>query len=268
MLFHRLSGDGEPLLLLNGIAMSVPSWEEVSIPLGERFKVIRCDFRGQLLSPGDPPAEVMGHVVDLVELLDHLGEEAVHVVGTSFGGVIGTLLAARHPERVRSLISIAAADGFDEQMAGEVARWRDACRRSLDGPDRGHLSDILEPIVYSGAFRRENREMLDERRRQVSKLPDRWFEDLIGLLSSAHSMRLRDELAAIRCPTFVLAAELDGFVPLARARGLADAIVGARFDLITGAGHAVVVEQPQAIVERFLEFLADHAATHIGGSHV
>ena len=92
-------------------------------------------------------------------------------------------------------------------------------------------------------------------RTQIGALPDLWFEGLIGLLDSAHSLRLRDEPAAIRCPTMVVAAELDAFVPLGRARGLAESILGARFEVIEGAGHAVVVEQPQRVVELCLDFL-------------
>ena len=44
-------------------------------------------------------------------------------------------------------------------------------------------------------------------------------------------------------------------MPLDRARGLAEAIEGASFMTIEGAGHAVVVEQPQRVVDMCLEFL-------------
>lgn len=256
VLFHSSVGEGAPLLLLNGIAMSALSWETVARPLAGHFRVIRCDFRGQLMTPGVPPPDVAGHADDVAALLDHLRLESVHVVGTSFGGVVGTLLAARHPERVRSLLTIASADGFDEEMAGEVVRWRQACVTSLEGADRGHLSDILEPVVYSPAWVEEHRAERAQRRAQIAALPERWFAGLIGLLDSAHSLRLHDELALVRCPTLVVAAELDAFVPFDRARGLAEAIAGARFEIIEGAGHAVVVENPKAIVKVCLEFLS------------
>ena len=68
-------------------------------------------------------------------------------------------------------------------------------------------------------------------------------------------MALSGELAAVACPTLVVAAELDGFIPLARTRALADGIPGARFMLIEGAGHAVVVEQPRWLAGLCLEFL-------------
>ncbi len=255
LLFHRVDGAGEPLILLNGIAMTALSWEAVARPLAERFRVLRCDFRGQLLTPETPPPTVAEHADDVAALLDHLEIESAHVVGTSFGGVVATIFAARYPVRARSLITIAAADGFDESMAAEVARWREACVRSIAGDDRGHLSEVLEPVVYSPAYVEAHRAERAQRRDQIAALPELWFQNLIGLLDSAHSLRLRGELAEIRCPTLVVAAELDRFVPLARARGLAAAIPGARFELIAGAGHAVVVEQPQRIVEMCGAFL-------------
>lgn len=254
-LFHQCDGAGEPLILLNGIAMSAASWEVVARPLARHYRVIRCDFRGQLMTPSPPPIGVFEHADDVVAVLDDLGVASVHVVGTSFGGVVGTLVAARHPGRVRSLTTIASADGFDEEMAGEIERWRQGCVDALEGLDRGHLSDILEPVVYSPAWVAAHQAERAQRREQIAALPDTWFEGLIGLLDSAHSLRLRDELQSVRCPTMVVAAELDSFVPLERARGLAEAIDGASFTVIDGAGHAVVVERPRRVVDLCLEFL-------------
>ena len=254
-LSHMSDGTGEPLVLLNGIAMTGVSWEVVARPLAEHYRVVRCDFRGQLMTPVPPPENVAEHADDVAALFDQLGIDSAHIVGTSFGGVVGTLLAARHPDRVRSLTTIASADGFDEQMADEVARWRAACVASLESADRGHLSDILEPVVYSPAWVEKHRAERSQRRAQISALPDQWFEGLIGLLDSAHSLRLRDELKRVCCPALVIAAELDAFVPLDRARGLAEAIEGASFRTIGGAGHAVVIEQPKRVVELCLEFL-------------
>ena len=248
---------GEPLILLNGIAMTAVSWQAVARPLAERFRVVRCDFRGQLMTPAAPPRDIAHHADDVAALLDELELESVHVVGTSFGGVVGTLFAARHPGRARSLITVASADGFDEVMADEVARWRQGCVESLEGGDRGVLSDVLEPVVYSPQWVAEHAAERAQRRAQIASLPDAWFEGLIGLLDSAHSLRVRDELAAVACPTLVVAAELDRFVPMDRARGLADAIAGARFEIIAGAGHAVVVEQPGRVVELCRDFLTD-----------
>ena len=236
MIYHTTDGSGEPVLLLNGIAMTAASWQPVAAPLAERFTVIRCDLHGQLMSPGSPPADVGDHVSDVVELLDHLELGSVHVLATSFGGAVGALLAARAPERVRSLMTVASADGFTEVMAAEVARWREGVVDSLEGGDRGVLSDVLEPVVYSPAYIDAHREERAVRRGQIAALPTRWFEDLIGLLDSAESFSLADELGAVRCPTLVVAAELDGFIPFDRCRALAEAIPGAEWRGSAGAG--------------------------------
>jgi pimeloyl-ACP methyl ester carboxylesterase len=255
-MFHRVDGHGEPLVLLNGIAMSVASWEEMARPLAERYRVIRFDFRGQLLSPGEPPADVLEHAAAVVGLLDRLAIERAHLVATSFGGAVALLVAARWPDRVRSLVSIASADAFDDVMALEVARWRRACLDSLATGDRGLLSDALEPVVYSAGYLAAHNEERALRRRQIAALPDAWFKGLAGLLDSTRIVALSGELAAVACPTLVVAAELDEFIPRARTRALAEGIRGTRFIVIEGAGHAVVVEQPHVVAALCLEFLA------------
>jgi pimeloyl-ACP methyl ester carboxylesterase len=255
VLFHQVEGEGEPLLILNGVFMSVASWQPVARPLSQSFRLIRCDFRGQLMMPVPPPDDLVGHADDVVALLDHLAIDKVHIVGTSLGGVVGAITAARHPDRVRSLVTIASADGFHSQRAVEIDRWKGACRSALEGDDRGLLSDVVESVAFSPAWVEAHRAERAQRRAQIAALPDIWFETAIGLLEGAHSVHLREELAAIGCPTLVVAAELDGFVSVAEVRDMADRIPGARFEIIEGAGHAVVVEQPKRVVDLCLEFL-------------
>jgi len=254
-LYHLSDGEGEPLLLLNGVFMSAVSWQPVARPLADRFRVVRCDFRGQLMMPVTPPDNLVGHADDVVALMDHLQLESAHVVGTSLGGVVGAILAARHPDRARSLVTIASADGFHSHRAEEIERWKAACLRTLAGDDRGLLADVIEPVVFSPAWIVEHRAERSARRAQIAAFPDIWFENTIGLLDAAHSVHLRDELGTISCPVLVVASELDGFVTVEEVREFAQRIRGARFEIIAGAGHAVVVEQPQRIVELCLDFL-------------
>ena len=177
------------------------------------------------------------------------------MVGTSLGGVVGAIAAARHPERIRSLITVASAAGFHSHRAEEIDRWKAACQTTLDGGDRGTLSDVIEPVVFSPAWVEAHRAERSQRRAQIAALPDRWFEDAIGLLDSARSARLREELGEINAPALVVAAEFDGFVSVAEVRDMANRINGARFEILEGAGHAVVVEQPKRVVELILDFL-------------
>ena len=110
VLAHRLDGEGPPLLLLNGGMMSFGAWEPVARRLAERHRVVRCDFRGQLQSPGVPPARMEGHAEDVVRLLDALSILRVDVVAASFGAYVGLLLAALHPGRVASVLAATVTD--------------------------------------------------------------------------------------------------------------------------------------------------------------
>lgn len=254
-LAHRVDGSGPPLVLLNGIAMTLAGWEPIARPLAENHQVIRCDFRGQLMTPGPAPVRVDAHGDDVLELLDHLGIDSAHLVSTSFGGAVGAIVAGRAPDRVRSLVSIASADGFTASMAEEIARWRQACVDVLDGAPGRRVGEVLEPVVYSEAYLRNHRRERAAAMGAMDALPRAWFEGLIGLLDSAGGFALGDTLESIRCPTLILAAEEDGFIPLQRCRALAEAIRGAEFEVLPGAGHAVVAENPPMVVERVRPFL-------------
>ncbi len=246
---------GPPLLLLNGIAMSAASWQPVAAPLTEHFTVIRCDLRGQLMSPGTPPADVADHVNDVLEVLDDLGLDSVHVLATSFGGAVGALLAARssragalaaHHRLGRRLHRCHGHRG--RALAGgsrAIARGRRS-RRPLRCPRTGGL---LTCICRGPPRRAGSAAAADRGAARHSGSRIWWVCSIPPSLSACGPSS-----GAIRCPTLVVAAELDGFIPLERCRALAEAIPGAEFKVIQDAGHAVVVEQPETIVALALEF--------------
>lgn len=77
--------------------------------LARHFRVIRADIRGcgQSEDPGkDFVFDIDDVVSDSLGLLDSLGVDSIHHVGEATGGIVGCLLAARHPERIRSLTLI------------------------------------------------------------------------------------------------------------------------------------------------------------------
>ncbi len=252
LLYHVQDGHGEPLLLLNGIAMSVSSWEPVVALLKTRFTVIRCDFRGQLRSPGPVSSNVDSHVEDVEKLLNSLESGPVHVTGTSFGGLVAMLLAARRPDNVRSLTVIASADRFDSAMTVEVRRWRQAVKQAVASGDHGCLLDVMVPTVYSGRYRKTHSALLSSRRDQMQHIPSSWFYDLDRLMASTEGIDLARELQNIQCPLLVVAAEKDGFIPLIRTKAIADAVPHSEFRIIPEAGHAVVVENPDAVAAEIL----------------
>ncbi|MFS7878854.1 alpha/beta fold hydrolase [Streptomyces asiaticus] len=103
--------DGEPVLLLHGFPHNRLSWSEVSPVLHPAgLRTIAPDQRGY--SPDARPAETGAYALrelagDALGILSALDIESAHVVGHDWGAVVGWYLAARTPERVRSLTAVA-----------------------------------------------------------------------------------------------------------------------------------------------------------------
>ena len=101
--------DGTPIVLLHGFPQRASAWGDVASHLDEAgFRTFALDQRGY--SPGARPRSRFAYrfrelVADVVALIDELGGSA-HVAGHDLGAAIGWSLAARHPERVRSLTAV------------------------------------------------------------------------------------------------------------------------------------------------------------------
>jgi len=122
-------GSGEPILLLHGLAGHGREWESVVDHLTESHRVFALDLRGHGRSERLPvdvsPASFCADVVVVVEAL---GLRAVHLVGQSFGGHIGFLVAATAPTVVSSLVVIEAdpdptAPAVVDRVRGWLASW-------------------------------------------------------------------------------------------------------------------------------------------------
>lgn len=266
-LAHRVAGDGEPVVLLNGGMMSFASWEPLATSLREPradpespgHRLLGFDFRGQLLSPGTPPPDLAGHASDVVGLLDSLGWGAAHLVGASFGAEVAIELAAAHPARVRSLVAITAMDRVTPEFRRDSDEMRVILAAVRAGGERTRFHDTLIEGVYSPAYRREQAAVLAARRAQLDRIPAPWFEGVDGLLAALETFDLRERAAAVRCPSLVVIAAADRVMPPERSRVLASLLRAEVVEHPT-AGHALVAEDPEWLARALLDFLARHAA--------
>lgn len=264
LLAHAVQGpeDGAPVLLLNGGMMSHAAWGPITQRLLDtgRYRTIGCDLRGQLLSPGEVPPTIDGQVEEVVRLLDAFGlaRTPVHVVGTSFGGEIGVLLAATHPERVRSLAAVNVTDHLTPEMREGVEASRQRVAEVVRGGGRSDFQDAVEE-VYSERFRREHAGFVASARQRMEHMPQTWFESLDAILASYAQVDLRPVLGDVRCPVLVVIAADDRVVPPERSRALAAALppeANVEVAEHPESGHALVVEQPGWLAERYLAFLS------------
>ena len=128
-LHYRVDDHTEPwrdagtILLQHGYARSSRFWHAWVPYLSRRYRVVRADLRGHGESPVDfDPAggsTLEGYVDDALAVMDELGLASAHYCGESFGGIIGMVLAARHPARVRTL-SLVSSPVYQNQKSQDV----------------------------------------------------------------------------------------------------------------------------------------------------
>jgi 3-oxoadipate enol-lactonase len=257
VLAHSVSGAGPPLLLLNGGLMSYPAWDPFVGALTAACRLVRCDFRGQLLSPGPAPPTLEGHADDLVRLLDALEVESAHVAGVSFGALVGVALAARAPSRVRSLSAMNATDRVTPEMAARGAPAREAARLAANGGDGGRLLDLVAETTWSPEYRAAQATALAARRQAVGLLPRTWFVGLGQLLAALENLDLTPLLPRITCPTLVVGGDADVTFPIEHSRALAAGIPGSRLVVIRGGSHGVVIERAAEVIDLVVNFIRD-----------
>lgn len=115
---------GETALLLHGLTQQSHAFDPVAPRLARRLRCVALDLRGRGESGWAPGTyTVPRYVRDVLAVLDALGTGAVHVVGTSLGGLVALALAAAAPGRFRSLVLNDIGPDIDPRGAARVAAY-------------------------------------------------------------------------------------------------------------------------------------------------
>jgi pimeloyl-ACP methyl ester carboxylesterase len=267
---YEVVGDGEPLLMfMGGPGLPGGLMRPDAELLADRFSSYLIDPHGSGGSspPGDPTGyDHLGHAAFYDEVRAALGLERVSVHGVSYGGTVALTYAAVHPDRTARCLPVSAfAFGLDadEARGGEAeaemeamlarhadADWYPQARATWDGwtettmaatnpaEIEARFAHIL-PLYSAHPDRPDVAEAL--RRLQAGVRVDlgamKAWEG--GLLQG---IDLAPLLPEIRCPTLVVAGELDLICGPAQARGIAAAIPSAELVTIPDCGHFPALE--------------------------
>ncbi len=247
-------GDAPPLLLIAGLASDAVSWVLQQESLSARHRLLICDNRGMARSPGsDGPFSIADMAGDIVELLDDLEIERVHLVGHSMGGAVAQHLAITFPDRVDRLILACTFSRLGGRSLPVIESW---ARVLQLGADSETLGCCLFPWLYTEAFL-ATPGTLDACQRALAAHPYRLDADVVtqqvAALRGFDSTHLLHRISA---PTLVLAAEQDLLVSADSSRELAEAIPGARLQTLPGTGHSCMLETPDLFNRAVLAFTA------------
>jgi len=268
--------DGEPLLLVMGLATQMIAWDETFCGmLAERgFRVVRFDNRDigrstKLRSAGVPnvldmmvgrrgsaPYLLGDMAADAFGLMDHLGIGSAHLVGASMGGMIAQSAAMARPERVCSLTSIMSTTG--SRRVGHPSYKTFGLL--LGKPPRQREAAIERVIKTFKVIGSPGYPFEEERVRQIAGRSFDRGHSQAGIARQMHAITASgDRTAALRkleIPTLVIHGKNDVLVNPSGGRATARAIPGARLKMIEGMGH----DLPRPLWPTFVEEIAANAA--------
>jgi class 3 adenylate cyclase/predicted alpha/beta hydrolase len=243
-LAYRVFGDEGPVMVWSPgwVVSNVDTIDQPDSPykrliedVSRRLRFVMWDRRGTGLS--DPATHHLSfdeRVDDLRTVIDDVGAERLHLVGSSEGGSICILFAAMYPERVQTLGLYGTAARFSQDLPdfpwGFTQTEVDA---QLAEIDRHWGEGALADVFYGDAADTPGlREMFGRHQRAIAsptmaKLRWRTFMDI----------DVRGVLASVRAPTLVMARPGDRFVPVEAAQALAAGIANATFHALPSGSH-------------------------------
>ena len=258
---YQVVGDGplDVLFLPGWISQVEQAWE---LPALRRFferlagfgRLILFDRRGTGLSDRVAQEHTLEQEVsDALAVLDAAGSERAAVLTYLLGGLVGTLLAADHPQRVGALI-----------MYGSVARtaWAPDYDWAMTVQEREALAEST--VANWGEVDRDGSTPLAPSMAGEPSFAE-WFARLqrlaaspreaLAILRSAVDLDVRDALPRIAVPTLVMHRREELGWDVRHSRYLAEYIPGARYVELDGVDSMPFIGDSDAIVEEIEEFL-------------
>ena len=276
-LAHESFGDpaDPPLLLIQGLGMQMIGWPEGFCEqlAAEGFHVVRYDNRDvghsthidAVRAPGlrqlatrrfGPDQYSLADMADdAALLLDELEMAPAHVVGISLGGMIAQTLAARQPDKVRTLTSMLSTTGHRLKGQPALGMLRLLLKQAPEERDAfvDHVAKVFDAIGSRGLPRDP-----EEVRELAGRSYDRGTDpagsgrQLAAILRSGNRTK---EVCRIAVPTLVIHGTQDKLVRPSGGKATAKAVPDARLELIEGMGH----DLPRAAWPRLVDEIAAHA---------
>jgi pimeloyl-ACP methyl ester carboxylesterase len=112
-MYYEVSGSGEPLIVLHGSYMNIPSMGPIIPKLAETHKVYALELQGHGRTTDiDRPITYPALADDVAAFMDKVGLPKADVFGYSLGAIAGLQMAIRHPDKVNKLIMASGAYDF------------------------------------------------------------------------------------------------------------------------------------------------------------
>ncbi len=243
-LYYEVHGEGPPLVLLMGIGYDSTLWTLAQVPtLSTRFKVILVDNRDAgRSSQASGPYRIADMADDIAGVLDALEIAHTHLLGLSMGGMIAQEFALRHGHRLDRLVLAGTGAGPARSAVDPIQVWSWVKTNDATGEAFGGLQFVS---LFSTSFLRNHQAVRDTAELLASNPYPISPEAYRRQAEAYRQFDALDRLGSISAPTLVVVGEQDLLTPPWVVREVADAIPGARLEIIQGDGssHLAAIER-------------------------
>jgi len=238
-LFYTVSGRGGPaLILIHGAGGSHLHWP-AALRRMPGATVYAVDLPGHGRSEGPGRERIEDYVADIIGFMDAVGVPRGVLVGHSMGGAIAQMTALMAPERVAGLVLVGTGARLRVAPVILEGLLQDA-RGTLDLITEWAWGPEAEPTIVA-----RGRQMMARVHPRVV-----W-----GDFAACDRFDVRERIGEITAPTLVITGSEDRMTPPKFGQWLAERIPGARFVLVDGAGHMVMLEKPDEVARAIREWL-------------
>lgn len=246
---YRVEGSGPWVVLSHALTTDLTLWDSLAAVLAERFTVLRYDTRGHgATSAPPPPYDFATLVDDLLGLLDALGVERTHFVGLSMGGMIGQHFALAAPERLNRLV---VANSTSRVPPETAAIWQQRIDQAKAEGTAAMAPATLERW-FTAPYRASHPEVMARITGLIATTPVAGY---VGCAEAIRRLDITGRLGTVTAPTLVLVGADDPGTPPAVSQAIADAIPGARLEIIPSASHLSCIEQEAVFNRLVADFL-------------
>ena len=256
--YKETGPQGAPaLLLLHGFGSSLQAWDDWSVKLEQKYRVIRLDLPGFGLTGASPDHDYSEEkdLAILTHFANKLGLDKFSVIGHSMGGKMAWSLAAAQPDRVQALV-LMAPDGFPET--------KDIGTKPYEVPA---IMGLIKYVLPKYLVRKSIEPAFAEADALNDALVNRYYDMLRApgvrgaILERSNQTIYTDpvpRLKAIKAPTLLIWGEQDQMIPSTNAQSYATVLSNSTTVLIPKLGHLLQEEQPEKGLAAVMQFLDGH----------
>jgi len=263
-LYYVEHGSGIPVVLVHGSVGTLDSWRAQVAAFASRFRVIAYSRRfhpPNAARRDEQPYSVSLHADDLIGLIEALGLERVHLVGSSYGAYVALLVTLRRPELVRSLVLA------EPPMLPWIARtpWGDSLRQVFEAT----VLDATQRAFQRGDSLDALRRFVDGMSGRAGRFDGLPEADRAALLRTAFELRLElaadpavytpalscAEVGGIRHSVLLVTGERSPRVFHVITEELARCLAAEALVTVPGAGHDMHADNPAFYNAAVLQFL-------------